>query len=130
MRFVASDFYSKSKYSEQALDVLLKYLLIKISEYMQSSNTEEYYGKRKQFFELRADIYENPKDYRSINDIAQKMNFSRSQFQKLYKIYFKISCINDVITARIKNAKFFWKVQICLYMKLHFYADMIMLHTL
>jgi len=57
--------------------------------------------------ELRAKIYNNPQEKWTINRMCREMNVSQSYLQHIYKDIFQISCMNDVINARIEQAKFY-----------------------
>jgi len=57
------------------------------------------------FCELRHRIYREPFLEWSIDQISQNLCFSRYHFQHLYKDFFGISCINDVIRARVDMAE-------------------------
>jgi len=54
---------------------------------------------------LRLEVYRNPQLDWSVDNMAQKVNLSRSYFQSLYKSFFSASCTEDVIKARIAQAK-------------------------
>lgn len=56
-------------------------------------------------YRLRSDIYIHPEKDLSIDDMAERMNFSRSYFQRIYKDEFGISCKDDVIAARLEKAR-------------------------
>ncbi len=58
-------------------------------------------------YNLRREIYQNPKEDWSIDNLSEKAMLSRSYFQYLYKSFFLISPTEDVISARISSAKFF-----------------------
>lgn len=103
----AAEFFGKSKFRNEALNTLVKLLLIKATEYSCNLAAEACSKRHIDFLELRADIYSNPQDYASIDEIADKLHMSKSHFQALYKKYFQNSCINDVISARIEKAKLF-----------------------
>ena len=45
----------------------------------------------------------------SIDMLAKKASFSRSYFQFLYKKFFGVSCMQDIINARLGRAKFLLK---------------------
>ncbi len=107
LKFIAKEFYSTSKYRNEAMNLFVKLLLIKVKEYSCNFAIEEHSKRYMDFLELRSNIYSNPQNYISIEQIAKTVHLSKSHFQILYKEYFKISCINDVIIARTEKAKLF-----------------------
>ena len=57
--------------------------------------------------QLRMSILNAPHKKWTVPDMAQTVHMSPSYFQHLYKQMFGISCMQDVIAARLKNAKFY-----------------------
>ena len=54
---------------------------------------------------LRREIETNPQREWSIADMAKEIGISRSHLQRLYKQYFSVSCMDDLISSRISKAK-------------------------
>ena len=54
---------------------------------------------------MRREITANPQREWDIELIAKEIGISRSHLQRLYKQLFSVSCMDDVITARINKAK-------------------------
>ncbi len=54
---------------------------------------------------LRSEITLNPQKEWDIEQEAKKIGISRSHLQRLYKQYFSVSCMDDVISARMNKAK-------------------------
>jgi len=54
---------------------------------------------------LRVDMYRNPQNYTSTEDMARFVNLSRSRFSNIYTEFFGISPQKDHINARISKAK-------------------------
>ena len=54
---------------------------------------------------LRSEIMANPQREWDIELMAKEIGISRSHLQRLYKQFFSVSCLDDVITARINKAK-------------------------
>lgn len=96
---------SGSENSTDNIDLLLRLLLSKLAEgaEQKGSVTEHSAALR----ELRASIHRNPSDRRSIAELAESLSLSPSHFQYLYKTEFGISCYEDLLCARIENAKYY-----------------------
>jgi len=58
---------------------------------------------------LHREIYSSPQNEWTISNMAASMGMSSTHFQRIYKAEFGISCMEDVITARIEKAK--WLLQ-------------------
>ena len=56
---------------------------------------------------LRADIYSSPSGSRNIADMAKTLSVSPSHFQYLYTSRFGVSCYEDILCARMKNAEYY-----------------------
>lgn len=64
--------------------------------------------KRENFrilYDLRTEIYREPQTDWSIDSICRRLGISRSYFQHLYREFFSVSPMQDVIAARIDVAK-------------------------
>jgi AraC family transcriptional regulator of arabinose operon len=59
----------------------------------------------KALHKLRSDIYLTPQLPRTIDSISKQLNISRSYLQHTYKELFGVSCIEDIIIARLTAAK-------------------------
>lgn len=54
---------------------------------------------------LRSEIVTEPQRDWNIADMAKEIGISRSHLQRLYKQYFSVSCMDDIIAARLNKAK-------------------------
>ncbi len=64
-------------------------------------------AKRHQFnllYQMRDEIYRSPNLDWTVDGICNRVCMSRSYMQHLYKEFFSVSCIEDVIRARLKLA--------------------------
>jgi AraC family transcriptional regulator of arabinose operon len=89
------------------LDSLLRTLLMKLSDTgmrrdMSQSALDPHYSA---LIELRAKIYRNPQLKWNVDTMAADVNMSRSYFQHIYRVFFGVSCIADVINGKIEKAK-------------------------
>jgi len=63
-----------------------------------------YPDNKEQLYRLRNDIMTKPQLDWNITDIAKSVGISRSYFQRLYRQQFSVSCMDDIIAARMKKA--------------------------
>lgn len=99
--------HSNSIYSDETLDCLLKILLMKVSQMISVTGRKQISNPHyQQFVNLRSKIYNSPYIKWNITDLANKFNLSPFYFQHLYKEFFNIACISDVIASRIEFAKY------------------------
>lgn len=107
LQLMAVEYYSASFIREESLDLLGRLFLINFNEFAHQINAHNKIGRfRSGLINLRADIYSSPQNDWTIEKMAERLFLSTSYFQTAYKNMFGISCINDVINARIKKAEY------------------------
>ncbi len=95
-----------SRYRTELMNSLGRVFLYRIKEQIMSPGTQT--GRREVFqrlYQLRTQIYLAPHRDWTVEEMCRQVCMSRSYFQHLYKSFFRISCIGDVIRARISMAK-------------------------
>lgn len=91
--------YGSSKYvCEQLMHIIFHHL----HDYAYHSDANKY---RDSFMSLRGKIYQFPANDWSLEHMASTVHLSVRSLQKLYKDFFHISCINEVIVSRTNHAK-------------------------
>ena len=95
-----------SKFNREILSNLCISFLYKVLEDVDLNLTgdkeKKYY---REFYNLRQNIYKNPSEKWSVENLSESLFLSKRHFQLLYKKFFGVSCINDVINARTEMAK-------------------------
>ena len=109
IRLATTEFFSNYACKTDSLDLISRLLINKILELSIQNPIGTASKNINSFLELRMDIYSNPQNYNSVTEGAYKTNVSKSHFQALYKSYFGVSFVNDLITARVEKAKSFLK---------------------
>lgn len=100
------EFISKNQNKSRSMDVLIKYLFLKISDISDISiNSHTNYVHFEKLLKIRSEIYRYPNKQWNVAELARSSNFSQSYFQRIYKDTFGIACIADVIASKIKMAK-------------------------
>ena len=107
VRNIGEEFYSLNARRVKLIDSLMKTLLITVSDAgsrrdLSQATADPYYNA---LIELRAKIYRNPQLKWNVDTMAADVNMSRSYFQHIYREYFGVSCIADVINGKIEKAK-------------------------
>jgi AraC-like DNA-binding protein len=89
-------------YKQSTIDCLLRTLFNKLLEsYFHDDITPQYYN----LLRLRTAIHSNPGDHWTISKMAEYLGISSGYLQNIYKKAFGISCMDDVISSRIRLAK-------------------------
>lgn len=91
-----------NEYRMQTISSLIPVLINKIAESEHLDNTSP---KHSNLVDLRREIYKYPGEKWTLTNMANKVFLSESHLQALYKKTFNVSCINDVINARMQLAK-------------------------
>lgn len=108
LHLIINEKHSKSIYKDDVLDHYMKILLYRISEHIHNENNSiKSQPLYKKLLQLRTKIYNNPQEKWTINTMCRELNASPSYVQHIYKNIFQTSCMNDVINARIEQAKFY-----------------------
>ena len=105
---ISDVFYARSKHSAPIVHALMQAFFYAMDEELEKSQnmqtTHKYYSD---FSRLRTQLYSNPSEPQNIQDMAKAFHLSISYFQHLYKQFFDCSCQQDIIHARIEQAKFY-----------------------
>ena len=106
IRNIFCEKYSQNLYKEDSMKLYFSLILKKLSEMLKSHVSE----KEKPYYEifsgLRNEIHLTPQDDWNINKICKKLNLSRSYIQHLYKSYFGVSIMEEVLLRRTEYAKY------------------------
>lgn len=108
VRLLVQESHSNNLHKTQVQDCLMRILLYnldsQISQLPGSSACNKYYQAMNQ---LRMDIHNTPHRKWTVDSMAKSLHLSPSYFQHLYKDMYHLSCMQEVILARIERAKFY-----------------------
>lgn len=108
VRMLSDCFHSSYLHREKMIDSFMHIFLYTLQEELRKGSTKPLVQKYYQNFSgLRTQIYNNPANSWSVPAIADSMCLSLSYFQHLYKDFFKCSCQQDIINARLALAKYY-----------------------
>lgn len=102
---INQEFFSENLYKLDSVKLYFDLIFTKISEQIHSPKLSATVFYKENFNNLRSDIYNFPSKKWTVKTLAESVDLSESYFQHLYKKYFGISVMSDVISARIKTAK-------------------------
>ncbi|MFD2329658.1 helix-turn-helix transcriptional regulator [Cohnella sp. GCM10020058] len=92
------------------LDTELRGFLMKLANATQAAPLPEkvsgYYGA---FVDLRSALYNAPHERTTVEELAARVNMSKSYFQHSYKQFFGVPVMTDMIAARLEYAKYLLK---------------------
>lgn len=104
---MAYEYYSQGTHSREILEHYLKLFFLKIAGIAESFIIKEESPYNEKLSLLRSKIYSAPYIQWSIEGLAHEITLSTYYFQRLYKKTFGISCMRDIINARIEYAKYY-----------------------
>lgn len=108
VRLMSDHYHTSSTHKKEILDAFIHIFLYSLQESIKkqflSPGIQRYYPD---FSRLRTQIYNDPAALRTVPELAASLCLSLSYFQHLYKQFFGISCQQDMITARLKLAKYY-----------------------
>lgn len=97
--------YENSEYKTNILDNLVTVFIYQLKSVLEQDSAGGMGSHYADFLAIRNEIYLSPEKSRSVEEVCKSIYLSRSYFQHLYKRYFAVSYVNDVIRARITLAK-------------------------
>ncbi len=83
---------------------IIEEMVKKVSE-KSAAAASSFSDYKNQLYQLRRDIYLSPQEDWSISVILKRIGISRSHFQRIYKAQFSVSCMDDIIQARLEKAQ-------------------------
>ena len=106
-RKAESEFFAEMPFKNKILKAHLYEFLVRFARETQSVSPriEIGYEERKLLSMIRQNVIANSDEKWTVEKMAKQTHLSVSRFHALYKAVFGISPINDVIEARIRNAK-------------------------
>ena len=96
---------ANSKYKKDILDRLATAFIYRIKNELAQEVASSEEKHHRALLAIRNEIYLSPAKSRTVEQVCKRICLSRSYFQHLYKRFFGISYVNDVINARIDLAK-------------------------
>ncbi|MFC5471812.1 helix-turn-helix transcriptional regulator [Cohnella suwonensis] len=92
---------------DRIIDLDIRSLFMKLTNLMELADlpdkTSRYF---RQFSELRSELYSSPHTHWTVEQIASRVNLSKSYFQHIYKDLFGCSVVSDMINSRLEYAKY------------------------
>ncbi len=108
LRMISRTRMGDEKNMETSLDLLIKLLMIKLSEGAREPQLSADMGAHHaELSALRAELYSSACEFRGVGQMAKRLNFSVPYLQQLYRAQFGVSCYEDILAARTKTAKYY-----------------------
>lgn len=105
IKMIAEEFSSHHLYSKDTIKNYFQIIVNKLAEHLYEKNILENKSQYEMMLTIRNKIYSHPEEQRNIEWVAHETSMSRSSFQHLYKKYFCVTFVQDLINSRIIYAK-------------------------
>ncbi len=94
-------------HAARILDSEIRSLILKLSNLLEMSLLTDRPNRYfRQLSELRDELYNAPHNHPTVEELASRINISKSHFQHLYKDLFGCSVVTDMINGRLEYAKY------------------------
>lgn len=107
LKLISREQMSSSPNREEYISMLIKLLLMKLSEPISGKERSLTRQHAAALNELRAELYSSAGQFGSVEELAKRTHLSPSHFQQLYRQQFGISCYEDLLSAKIKTAQYY-----------------------
>lgn len=106
LQLIQTEQMSKNRLAARSIDLLIRCLFIKVSEeWLQSQQKNTDVPHFHELLHVRDTILASPEHPWSIEELADMAHLSPSYFQVIYKKAFGITCMTEVINAKLEHAK-------------------------
>ncbi len=106
LRSIKQEFVDQNIYRSECISALGQFFLYRIKNELRMTHMND---KEKIHYramqKLRLEIYSTPEAEWAIDNMCGRVHLSKYYFQRLYKEFYNISAIQDVIRARIEKTK-------------------------
>lgn len=103
---LCNETYKSTPHKSEITELYLKLFFIKLSNKINNYNSGISNNHYNKLSLIRSKIYNEPYKNWNIDDLSHETTMSKSSFQHLYKIFFGVSPITDVILSRVEHAKY------------------------
>lgn len=106
LTLINKEHLSENKFAASSIDLLVRCLFLKVSEdFFRAQTVNSFVPHYYDLLQVRSKITAAPEQEFHVEELAKLANLSPAYFQVLYKKAFGITCMNEVINARISEAK-------------------------
>lgn len=103
---MSNEYFSINPLKQTTMDLLLQTMFVKLSERIRVKESKKHRNIHyANLVSLREQIYANPQNEWTVEQLAARMNLCSAYFHKIYRSTFGISCMADVIQCKLGHAK-------------------------
>lgn len=106
LELIQAEHLSKNRLAAKSIDLLIRCLFVKVAEeWMQSQQLNTSVPHYSELLQIRSTILSSPERPWKIEELAELAHLSPSYFQVVYKKAFGVTCMTEIINAKIEEAK-------------------------
>ncbi len=105
IKSIANEFYTHHRHEQSNIRHYMALMLNHVSECLYPAETVHHNSCYELLSTVRSRIYSGNYQFFSVECTAHEVRMSKSNFQHLYKRYFGVTFIEDLINSRIEHAK-------------------------
>lgn len=105
IKSIANEVYSSNLNKQSSIRCYMLLIFNKVSEQLCSIPADEFDSNYEILSTVRSRMYSSPYEKRTVESTAHEVSMSVSNFQHLYKKYFNITYVQDLINSRIEYSK-------------------------
>ncbi len=105
IKMIAEEFSSQNFYAKDTMKNYFQIMMHKLAEHLYQKPSLENQSQYEMLLTVRNKVYSHPEEQRDIDWVAHETSMSRSSFQHLYKKFFGVTFIQDLLNSRITFAK-------------------------
>ena len=98
--------YSNNAHKDESMALYFELLLLKLAEKLRADSPRRESPYWNVLSDLRNEIQLSPQKEWTVEQLSQRANLSRSYLQHLYKEFFGVSILTDLLYHRIEHAKY------------------------
>lgn len=105
IKCIANEVYSNTLHKKSSISHYMFLMFNKVSEQLSPVASPDSNNAYEMLSTIRNKIYASPNEPRTVYSAAHEVRMSKSNFQLLYKKYFHITFMQDLINSRVEYAK-------------------------
>ena len=106
LKLIQQEHLSKNRLAAKSIDLLIRCLFVKVAEeWLQSQQLNTSVPHYYELLRVRDTILSSPEHSWKIEELAELAHLSPSYFQVIYKKAFGITCMTEVINAKLEQSK-------------------------
>lgn len=105
IKSIANELYSNHRHKQSNISHYMSLIFNNVSEHLQRDKSPDFDKYYELLSAVRNRVYSEVYQFHSVEESAHEIRMSKSNFQHLYKKFFGVTFMQDLINSRIEHAK-------------------------